>query len=279
MKKGVWTALITPFCEDGSLDIKGLEKNIEMQKQAQVAGLVALGTTGESPTLTASEKKIVITTCVNSGMDVIVGTGSNCTSTTIRQTKEAADLGAKGALVISPYYNRPTEKGLMLHFTTLAEESPIPIILYDHPGRTGVSLGIKLRHELAGLQGIYAIKDATGMIGVMNETLSFMRVYSGDDTLAWNLKMLGGEGVISVVSNLLPALMVDLWNGQESAQQKLKPFFAASTMESNPICIKAMMRLSGLPAGPCRLPLCNPTEETTHYLEKLCSQETLTLHR
>jgi 4-hydroxy-tetrahydrodipicolinate synthase len=276
MKEGIWTALVTPFTQNDELDVDGLLLNISNQKKSGVAGIVALGTTGESPTLTDAEKKKIIQLCVASGMHVMVGTGTNCTRTTIAKTKEAADLGAQSALVISPYYNRPTQEGLFIHLTTLADQSPIPIILYDHPGRTGVTLTLELRRRLAQHPNIAAIKDATGSLANMQETLPFMKVYTGDDSLGWDLKKLGGKGIISVISNLLPELMVALWNGSESAHQTLKPYFAASALESNPIPLKTMMNLYGMPAGHCRLPLCNPQPETLKRLKELCSQEILT---
>lgn len=275
MKEGIWTALITPFDSKGELDVSGLTANIERQKHSGVAGIVALGTTAESPTLTEPEKKKILEICISSGMDVMVGTGTNCTRTTIEKTLEAAHLGAKAALVISPYYNRPTQEGLFLHLTILADKSPIPIILYDHPGRTGVGLTLDLRRRLAAHPNISAIKDATGSLKYMTETLPFMKVYSGDDSLGWDLKKEGGIGVISVISNLLPELMVEMWNGSEAAHNTLKPYFAASGLESNPIPLKTMMRLYGLPAGHCRLPLCDPQPETLQRLEKLCLQEIL----
>lgn len=272
---GIWTALITPFDAKGELDCEGLKKNIQQQKAAGVAGIVALGTTGESPTLTDTEKKTIVQLCVQSGMNVMVGTGTNCTRTTIAKTLEAAAMGAKSALVISPYYNRPTQEGLFLHLTTLANESPIPIILYDHPGRTGVSLTLELRRRLAEHPNIAAIKDATGSFKNMTDTLPFMDVYSGDDSLGHELKQAGGKGVISVISNLLPELMVQFWNGSDSAWQTLQPFIAASSLESNPIPLKTMMQLCGMPSGRCRLPLCDPKPETYKKLEQLCSNEIL----
>lgn len=275
MKVGIWTALITPFDQNDALDVEGLKKLIERQKNSGVAGLVALGTTAESPTLTEVEKTKIVQVCMASGMDVIVGTGTNCTRTTILKTKEAADKGAVAALIISPYYNRPTQEGLYQHFTKIADQSPIPIILYDHPGRTGVTLTLELRRRLAKHPNIPAIKDASGSLKNMIDTLPFMNVYSGDDSLGWDLRAQKGHGVISVVSNLLPERMVQMWNGSEAALNGLKPYFTASCLESNPIPIKTMMRLSGLPSGHCRLPLCEPQPETLNRLEQLCSQETL----
>lgn len=276
MKQGIWTALITPFDQNDALDVDGLKKLIQRQKNSGVAGIVALGTTAESPTLTEVEKTKIVQLCLLSGMDVIVGTGTNCTRTTLSKTKEAADKGAVAALVISPYYNRPTQEGLFLHFSKVADQSPIPIILYDHPGRTGVSLTIELRRRLAKHPNITAIKDASGSFTNMTETLPFMNVYSGDDSLGWDLQKHQGHGVISVISNLLPDLMVQMWNGSEAALTILKPYFAASCLESNPIPLKTMMRLLELPSGHCRLPLCDPQPETYNRLEQLCSQEILT---
>lgn len=276
MNEGVWTALITPFTPDDCLDEEGLHLLIARQREANVAGIVALGTTGEAPTLTADEKRQVISICREEGIPFMVGTGTNSTRTTIQQTIEAANYGAIAALVISPYYNRPPDRGLYQHFATVADMSPIPIILYDHPGRTGVTLTQTLRAQLSVHPNIAAIKDATGSIECMASSLPFMDVYSGDDSLTWELREKGGKGVISVIANLFPKEMVALWKGDTTACSFLQPYIKASALESNPIPIKAMMRLTGLPAGGCRLPLCEPSSATTQHLEQLLCRATQT---
>lgn len=276
MKGGVWTALITPFTDDDRLDEEGLRLLIGRQRESGVAGVVALGTTGEAPTLTAEEKRRVIAICGEEGIPFMVGTGTNCTKTTLAHTLEAAEQGAVAALIISPYYNRPPDKGLYQHLTTVADISPIPLVLYDHPGRTGVTLSEALRRQLAEHPRIIAIKDATGSLERMTEALSYMQVFSGDDSLARELQQAGGQGVISVLSNLFPKEMATLWEGDAHSCTFLKPFFPASALESNPIPIKAMMRLAGLPAGRCRLPLCEPSPTTLHHLEQLLCHATPT---
>ncbi len=277
--QGLITALITPFCDDTSLDEAGLRSLIHRQLEAQVDGIVVLGTTGEAPTLSAEEATRVIQIAVEEAKDrtqIIVGTGSNSTQQTIESTQRAHDLGADAALVVTPYYNKPTQEGLFQHFSLIAEQGDLPLILYHHPGRCGISLEVETLRKLAPLKNIAAIKEASGSIQTVSEFIAAcpeLPLFSGDDSMTLPTRSLGGDGVISVLSNLYPIEMRQLCylplDEAIDLHYDLLDFFLASCLESNPIAIKAMMRHCNLPAGPCRLPLCGPSPTNNTYLENL----------
>jgi 4-hydroxy-tetrahydrodipicolinate synthase len=269
---GVYTALITPFINDG-VDQEGLRENCRFQIDSGVAGLVALGTTGETPTLSNQEQELVvqITEEACSGrVPMIVGTGTNSTKTTVERTQWAQNMGADAALVVTPYYNRPTQEGIYLHFKAVCENSDLPIMVYNIPGRTGQNIALSTLTRIAELPNVYGVKEAAGSIQQMHEQIMGISscrpgfsVLSGDDELTIPLMAAGGRGVISVVSNLVPDKMVALVKAMEQQNltaarelfKELYPLMRGSSLETNPIPIKAAMELAGMAAGPCRLPM------------------------
>src|SRR3989338_2337331 len=274
MKKfeGAITAMITPFTPNGEIDYEGLRRNVRFQIEEGINGLLPLGTTGETPTLSAEEKEKVAKAVIEEAggkVPVLVGTGSYSTKTTIEHTKKAKALGADAALIVSPYYNKPTQEGLYLHFKTVAESVDIPIIIYNIQSRTGVNIETGTLLRLSSIKNIISVKEASGnmnqMMDVINQLPKDFVVLSGDDSLTLPLMSLGGRGVISVVSNLLPkkvSRMVELYlEGKTEEAKKLHyellPIFRAAFIETNPMPIKAAMSICGMPAGKCRLPLCD----------------------
>lgn len=290
---GVYTALITPFNSDGSFDEEGFCKLLALQIEANVQGIVILGTTGETPALTSEEKEKIIKlarSLIHENIQLIVGTGTYSTETTIKETLLAETLGADAALIVTPYYNRPTQEGLFLHYQAIANASDLPIVVYNIAGRTGVNLQTSTLKKLTSIPSIIGVKEASGNISQMMEVIEMrnqerpdFRILSGDDNLTLPLMSLGGEGVISVLSNLIPDLMLDLYKACkqgnfETARRlhyRLLPLFRGAFIETNPIPIKTLMAFSDLPAGPCRLPLSAPLPENEKYLRHL--HETLKL--
>jgi 4-hydroxy-tetrahydrodipicolinate synthase len=269
MFKGVFPAIITPFKEDLSLDEEGLRRNIEFLSGAGVAGIVPCGTTGESATLSFEEHKQVVEIAVDcSKVPVIAGTGSNNTREAIELTKHAADAGADAALLITPYYNKPNDRGMFEHYKTIAEKCNIPIILYNVPKRTGIDLKPDLVAKLSKVKNIIAVKEASGSLSQVSQIIelaggSGFTVLSGDDDLTIPIMALGGLGVISVVANVAPrktVAMVDAaskeeWDRARKHHYELAPLVRSMFIETNPIPVKTACRLMGLAAGPLRLPL------------------------
>ncbi len=282
---GVITALVTPFTEDNAIDTKGLIEAIESQIEAGVSGLVVLGTTGEAPTLTTEERQHIIRTSVKTvagRIPVIVGTGSNCTRTCVAMSLEAQELGADALLIAMPYYNKPTQEGLVAHIQMVYEATKIPIVLYNIPGRTSVNLEVDTALQLLALDRIVAIKEVSGnytqvsQLVELSEALNYT-VLSGDDAATLPMMALGCHGVISVASNLIPTGMVFL--AEALAEQQLHEarvwhylladLFEALSLETNPIPIKAALNLIEHPAGHCRLPLTEMTESNQQYLAEI----------
>jgi len=278
MIKGLWTAIVTPF-KEGRLDERGLRENLRFQKENNVDGITALGSTGESPTLTHGECDRILEICKEFYLPLMVGTGTNCTQTTIEKTTWAKECGADFALIMTPYYNKPTQEGIYRHFMAVADAVDIPIVVYNHPGRTGVNIKTETLKRMAAHPSVVAVKETSGDIDqascVMRE-IPKLRVMSGDDNLTFPLMALGAHGVISVSSNLIPHLMRELVYSENARELhfELIPFFDATNIETNPIPIKAMMRMAGMAAGECRLPLCGPQPENEKKLQWLI--ETLT---
>lgn len=269
MFKGVFPAIITPFKDDLSLDEEGLRRNIEFLSGAGVAGIVPCGTTGESATLSFEEHKQVVEIAVDcSKVPVIAGTGSNNTREAIELTKHAADAGADAALLITPYYNKPNDRGMFEHYKTIAEKCNIPIILYNVPKRTGIDLKPDLVAKLSKVKNIIAVKEASASLSQVSQIIeqtggSGFTVLSGDDDLTLPIMALGGLGVISVVANVAPrktVAMVDAaskgeWDRARKHHYELAPLVRSMFIETNPIPVKTACRLMGLAAGPLRLPL------------------------
>lgn len=253
-----YTALITPFDASGALDEEGLVANLAHQKSGGVDGVVALGTTGETPTLSADEKKRVIQLCKGTGLPLMVGCGANSTTQALENIKWAADLGATSVLVVTPYYNKPTQEGLYQHFAHLATHSPLDIVIYNIHGRTAVNLETETLKRLASFPKLVGVKEASGDVAQISEVIALNRykVYAGDDVMTLPLMAMGGDGVIGVASNLVPHLMKRLVTEKSvELHHKLLPLFRMQGIETNPIPIKAAMQLAGFAAGAPRLPL------------------------
>ncbi|MGZ6208059.1 MAG: 4-hydroxy-tetrahydrodipicolinate synthase [Syntrophales bacterium] len=269
MFSGAIVAIVTPF-RKGKVDEKSLRELIEFQIKNGTDGIVPCGTTGESSTLSHEEHDRVIEItidAVNKRVPVIAGTGSNSTDEALRLTRHAHEAGADGALLVCPYYNRPTQEGLYQHFKIIAESIPIPIVPYNIPSRTGVNLLPETVARLAKISNIVGIKEASGSLKQMQDVISLcgdkFDVLSGDDFFTFPLLAIGGRGVISVVSNIVPAdmaAMVDAFAGGDikKAQQKhhkLGPLIDALFIETNPVPVKAALSMMGKIAYDVRLPL------------------------
>jgi len=269
MFSGAIVAIVTPF-RKGKVDEKSLRELIEFQIKNGTDGIVPCGTTGESSTLSHEEHDRVIEItidAVNKRVPVIAGTGSNSTDEALRLTKHAHEAGADGALLVCPYYNRPTQEGLYQHFKIIAESVPIPIVPYNIPSRTGVNLMPETVARLAKISNIVGIKEASGSLKQMQDVISLcgekFDVISGDDFFTFPLLSIGGRGVISVVSNIVPADMAAMVDAFEAgdikrAQQlhhKLVPLIDALFIETNPVPVKAALSMMGKISYDVRLPM------------------------
>ncbi len=266
--KGVYTALVTPFC-GGKVDYAKLRELVEMQIAGNVAGIVPVGTTGECPTLNYKEHSEVIRTVIEQAAgrcQIIAGTGANCTAEAITLTKEAKLAGADATLQVTPYYNKPTQEGLYRHFSAVADEGGLPVVLYHVPGRSGVGIAESTVARLAANPMVVAIKEAGGSVDRVSaiRDLCDITVLSGDDSLAIPMMSVGATGVISVASNIIPAEMSAMIkafaDGDVAKAQELHArfysFFRDQFIETNPIPIKAAMAMAGLIEEEYRLPLC-----------------------
>lgn len=268
--RGSIVAMITPFTEDGNIDRKGVEKLINYHIENGTDAILLAGTTGESATLSHEEHKELIKMGVeiaDGRIPIIAGTGSNSTAEAIDLTKAAKDIGADAALLITPYYNKPTQKGMYLHFKKIAETVDIPIILYNVPSRTGINLLPDTVAKLSEIPNIVAVKEASGNLGQMVQIVSKakegFKLMSGDDQLLLPILSIGGTGVISVVANIIPkdmAQMIKEWEAGNITRAremyyKMYPLAQAMFYETNPIPVKTAVGLLNLPAGPLRLPL------------------------
>lgn len=281
--KGTATALITPFTRDG-VDFESLERILDDQLAGGVDAVVVLGTTGEPATMTMAEKRAVIEFAVKKlkgKLPVIVGTGANSTAAAVEMSVTAESLGADALLLVTPYYNKATQKGLIAHFTAVADAVHTPIICYNVPGRTGVNMLPATFAELAEHPNIAAIKEASGNMEQIEEAIRLASdkavVYSGDDGITVPVMAMGGMGVISVVSNAAPRFTSEMTSAflsgdlKKAAKMQLEmlPFVRAMFCEVNPIPVKKAMQLRGLCNGILRLPLTEMTAENAAKLEKL----------
>jgi 4-hydroxy-tetrahydrodipicolinate synthase len=268
---GVYTALATPF-QDGAVDRASLARLIEHNLAGGVTGLVPVGTTGESPTLSHEEHREVIRLTIeitDQRVPVIAGTGSNCTAEAISLTQEAEKLGAQAALLVAPYYNRPTQEGLFLHYQAVASSVSIPVVLYSIPGRCGVEIAVPTVVRLAeSCPNIRCLKEAGGSVERINQLRAALpeefTLLSGDDSLTLPFLSAGARGVISVASNLVPSVMSELvasWLSGDVARagelhQQYYPLFRDLFVESNPVPIKHALYRAGIISSPeVRLPL------------------------
>ena len=283
MFKGAMVAIVTPFKND-QIDEKALRELIEFQIANGTDAIVPCGTTGESATLTHEEHDRVIEITIDAAkkrVPVIAGTGSNNTAEALRLTKHAYEAGADGALIVCPYYNRPTQEGLYQHFKTIAESVPIPIIPYNIPSRTGVNLMPEMVAKLAKIKNIVGIKEASGSIKQMSDVINLcdndFAVLSGDDIFTLPLMAMGGAGIISVISNVAPADMAGLVDAFASGDMikakalhhKMSALIDALFIEVNPIPVKAALALMGKIKYEYRLPLCKMAEANFEKLRKI----------
>ncbi len=278
---GVATALVTPFL-GGEIDFDAFGKIIEMQISAGIDALVVGGTTGEVSCLDFEERQKLYsfaTEKIAGRVPVILGTGSNNTATAIKLTKLACELGADGALVVTPYYNKGTEDGITGHYLSVAECSDLPIVIYNVPSRTTVNVSIKIIDALANHENIVGIKEASDSCERLASVCTLsdrLDIYSGNDSSTYAALALGGRGVISVLSNALPTRMLNItrsyFAGETasalSEQLSLLPLISALFREVNPTPIKYAMSLLGLCAPDMRLPLTPPTETTAKLVEQ-----------
>jgi 4-hydroxy-tetrahydrodipicolinate synthase len=269
MFKGALTALITPF-RDGAVDVPALRELIEWQIQSGIDGLVPCGSTGESATLTHAEHDAVVKLTIEQArrrVPVIAGTGSNSTAEAIRLTVAAAEMGADGALLLSPYYNKPTQDGIYRHYKTIAASVAIPILLYNIPGRTASNITPETVARLAEIKNIVGIKEASGSMDQASDILKLagdkITILSGDDSLTVPLIALGAQGVISTCSNAVPREMHDLADAAVAGDfvkareihYRLLPLMRALFVETNPIPIKQALAFMGKCANELRMPL------------------------
>lgn len=283
--KGAGVAIVTPMYADGKVNFEKLEQLIDWQIEQGTDAIVICGTTGESSTLSEDEHVECIKVAISrtaKRVPVIAGTGSNSTETAIYLTKEAETLGADGALLVSPYYNKATRKGLIAHYSAIAKNADIPMVLYNVPGRTGVNIMPETAVTLAKTcDNIVAVKEASGNISqaatLMNLADGCIDMYSGNDDQIVPLLSLGGVGVISVLSNVAPKqthdIVVKYLEGDVAASCKLQldaiPLINALFSEVNPIPVKKAMNMMGLNVGPLRLPLTEMEEANAVKLEKV----------
>jgi 4-hydroxy-tetrahydrodipicolinate synthase len=283
MIEGSMVAIVTPF-EDEGLDEEGLRELIEFQIENGTDAIIPCGTTGESATLSYEEHNRVIDITVDAvkgRVPVIAGTGSNNTSEAIRLTRHAKEAKADAVLMIAPYYNRPTQEGLYLHFKKVAEEVAIPIVLYNIASRTGVNMTPQTVSNLAKIDNIVGIKEASGSLGQVSEIINLcgdqFSVVSGDDILTLPILSVGGKGVISTVANIAPADVAGLYDAfKEGDLEKAKklhhqllPLIRGMFLETNPIPVKTALGLMGKISGKLRLPLSPMSESNLGKLKKI----------
>ena len=282
MFKGTYTALITPF-SNGKLDLNAYEKIINRQIEAGISGLVPSGTTGESPTLSHDEHNDVIRTCVELAkgkVKIIAGTGSNSTTEAIYMTKHAEKVGADAALIVAPYYNKPSQRGLYEHFKSIHDNTNIPIILYNIPGRSVVNIDLELMANLAKLPRIIGVKDATADLTLPQKIKNligndFIQL-SGEDGSVIEYNKQGGLGVISVTANIVPELCVAQQNAffandltkADNITKKLAEINEVLFCETNPMPVKFAAELLGLCTGELRLPLIEVEERSQEKIKR-----------
>lgn len=282
--KGVFTALVTPF-SGGFVDYGKLKALVDKQIAAGVDGLVPVGTTGESPTLAVDEHLKVVETVVSRAAGrcrVIAGTGANATTEAIELTIRAKKIGADASLQVTPYYNKPTQEGLYRHFSAVADEAGLPVVLYNIPGRSCVSIDLDTVKRLAANPLIVAVKEAGGSVErvVQTRAVCDLTILSGDDPLTIAMMREGASGVISVASNLIPAAVVEMVHAMlagdtakaEADSAKYERLFKAMFIETNPIPIKAAMAIRGDIEEEYRLPICPISDENRVELKKILSE-------
>ncbi len=279
---GAGVAIVTPFKADGSINFDGFAENLEYQINNGTDAIIVCGTTGEASTMTDDEHIECIRFAVErtkGRLPVIAGTGSNDTRYAAELSKTAQDLGADGLLLVTPYYNKASQKGLVAHFGKIAECVDIPIILYNIPGRTGVSIDISTYKTLSEFKNIVAVKEASGNISYTSKLIAEcgdrLDVYSGNDDIIVPMMSIGAKGVISVLSNIMPKETHDMtqlcldgkYTEAAALQMKYLNLINSLFIEVNPIPVKEAMNYMGMPSGECRLPLCTMTEANAEKLK------------
>ncbi len=269
MFSGAFTALITPF-RNGAVDVEALESLVELQISQGIHGLVPCGTTGETPAMGEAEDRLVIETVArvsNGRVQVIAGSGSNSTEMAIKYTRMAQEAGADASLQVSPYYNKPTQEGLYRHFAAIAESTDLPLVLYNIPGRTAVTIETDTIARLAEIPNVVGVKESTLSMNVASDIRALcgeeFDILSGDDPMTLPIMALGGSGVISVTSNIAPGAVSDMvdaalegnWERARELHYELLPLFRALFAETNPIPVKTAASLLGLCSDEMRLPL------------------------
>jgi 4-hydroxy-tetrahydrodipicolinate synthase len=278
---GAFTALVSPFNRDGSLDTGAFRDLVSWQIQAGIDGLVPCGTTGESPTLSREERETLISLTVEAGrsahrtqpVTVIAGTGTNDTAATIEATRRAADLGADAALVVAPYYNRPDQRMLEAHYRAVADDGALPVVVYNVPSRTGTNIEAGTLLRLAQHPRIVAVKEASANLDqistILRDRPSGFSVLSGDDSWTLTVLALGGDGVVSVASNEIPAQMAALcnaarigdWEEARTLHERFLDLFRINFISPNPVPVKAALEAMGLTSDVVRQPLLSLAEE------------------
>jgi 4-hydroxy-tetrahydrodipicolinate synthase len=282
MFSGAFTALVTPF-RNGEVDVEALEGMVEFQIQNGIHGLVPCGTTGETPAMSEAEDRLVVETVVrvtNGRVPVVAGTGSNSTDMAIKYTRMAEEVGADGSLQVAPYYNKPTQEGLYRHFAAIAESTILPLVLYNIPGRTSVTIEAHTMARLAEIPNIVGVKESTLSMNMVSDVRRLcgeeFDVLSGDDPMTLPMMSLGGVGVISVSSNVAPRAISDMVDallegdfgrGRE-LHYDLLPLFRALFVETNPIPVKTAASLLGLCSDEMRLPLVPMEGENLRHLQQ-----------
>ncbi|GIN11174.1 4-hydroxy-tetrahydrodipicolinate synthase [Shouchella clausii] len=266
----VWTAMVTPFQSTGAIDYKQTEQLIEHLIENGTDVLIVAGTTGESPLLSKEEKLELFAFCVkqaNGRAAVVAGTGSNDTHASVELTKAAEKTGVDGVMLVTPYYNKPSQQGLFSHFKEIANETNLPVMLYNVPGRTGVNLEAETTIALANVKNIVAIKEASGNLeqiaAIIEHTPASFAVYSGDDSMTLPILALGGDGIVSVASHLIGKemqAMIGAFQAGENGKaatmhRKLLPVMQALFLAPNPACVKYALNKSGIDVGEVKPPL------------------------
>ncbi len=288
MFKGSFVALVTPFTKDGKVDEKKFKELIEFHIENGTDGLVPCGCTGEAATLHYEEQKRLIQLAVeivNKRIPVVPGTGSNSTEEALDLTRYAKKVGSDGALMITPYYNKPTPEGQFKHYAKIAKEVDIPIMLYNVPSRTGISMKPETVARLSEISNIVAIKEASGSMDQVSQILSLcdITVLSGDDSLTLPMMAIGAKGVVSVIANLIPKEVHDMVsayldgniNVAKNAHYKILSLCKAMFIETNPIPLKSAMKLMKRLNGVLRLPLCEMLKENEEKLKKVLEKHKL----
>jgi len=286
MFSGAFTALVTPF-RNGEVDVEALEGLVEFQIGQGIHGLVPCGTTGETPSMSEAEDRLVIGTVVrvaNGRVPVIAGTGSNSTHMAIKYTRMAEEEGADGSLQVAPYYTKPTQEGLYRHFAAIAESTGLPIVLYNIPGRTSVNISAETTARLAEIPNIVGTKEATHSMDLASDIRRLcgeeFDILSGDDSLTLPLMSLGGRGVISVAGNVAPAVVSDMVSvllagnferGRE-LHYDLLPLCRALFVETNPIPVKTAASILGLCSDEMRLPMIPLAGENLDHLRRVMEE-------